>query len=300
MNAVNEMSQLFDTSEQEAKTLVIIGNGFDLMHNIASSMSDFKDWIRMQGDAQFITLMENFFVNDKYDLWKDLEVALGKYDERIVLDWCNPINTIDYDHPMHSVANIEDSPDYLFKTTLDTFKNYFRQWVESIDISFAKKQTYLSPRCLYFTFNYTETLEKVYDIPSDRITHIHGSRLNKDEYIIGHNNYRDSNDYDMEGKYFYAPEANEKILSWMNELCKDTSACVKRHSSFFNSLSETNNVITIGHSLGEIDWPYFESITKNVSSNTSWTINWHDFKDLKQAGYFVERFKLMNVRLKQR
>ncbi|EME8125846.1 hypothetical protein A5839_000483 [Enterococcus faecium] len=41
-----------------------------------------------------------------------------------------------------------------------------------------------------FNFNYTSTLEEIYDIPDDKIVFVHGS-LKKDNPILGHSNYYD-------------------------------------------------------------------------------------------------------------
>ncbi|WP_051126707.1 AbiH family protein [Pseudomonas coronafaciens] len=44
----------------------------------------------------------------------------------------------------------------------------------------------LDPQAFYLTFNYTNTLAKIYGIDPDQVLHIHGSADNGDELILGH------------------------------------------------------------------------------------------------------------------
>lgn len=57
------MDYLFPEIEQQnKKTLVVIGNGFDLANGIKSSYSDFKQWLNMNGKHRLIGLMDTFLV----------------------------------------------------------------------------------------------------------------------------------------------------------------------------------------------------------------------------------------------
>lgn len=179
-----------------SEVLYILGNGFDIAHGISSRYSDFEYWVNTKGNDRLIGMMNIFFSNEHY-LWEDVETALGEYREEEIFDYCKPIEEIDYDHPMRSVAAIEDGPDWLFKPILDDFLDSFTDWVNSIDISQARQQLHIESQSKFLTFNYTETLEKVYGFPDDNILHIHGSRAVKgNTYIIGHNNIKPENLYD--------------------------------------------------------------------------------------------------------
>ena len=158
---------LFPAIDVENKhTLFIIGNGFDITHEIKSQYSDFAEWVRQQGHNRLEQMMETFFSNYR-DFWGDIERALGEYDEEEIVDWCSPDEGIDYDHPTRSVAAIEDAPDWLFKPILDEFLEMFNQWVESVDVNKAKAKFDLPAESRYLSFNYTETLEKIYSIPQE-------------------------------------------------------------------------------------------------------------------------------------
>lgn len=147
------------------------------------------------------------------------------------MEYCKPDEDFDYDHPTRSMAAVEDSPDWIFRPVLDEFLEEFRNWVDSININDAEKVLDLPMECRYLTFNYTETLERVYSIPESNILHIHGSRLSDKEYIIGHNNYQDPQDaYNDESQMLYLQQTWSKIIEWMNGLIKVSSSIIHQKS----------------------------------------------------------------------
>ncbi len=233
-------------------------------------------------------------------MWADIETALGEYDEDRILDFCRPSEGIDYDHTIRSIAAIEDSPDYIFKPVLDEFIENHEQWVNSIDISFANPYIQLSKQSLYLTFNYTETLETVYGIPSGQITHIHGSRkVNEDDYVLGHNNYRDSNScYRDEDGLPFEQNAKRKIVSYMDELTKNIPEQIKRCSDFFSNLSGIETVIVRGHSMNVIDMPYFDAVIENISSSARWILYCYSSEDYKRANEFISSRNIQNFAIK--
>lgn len=279
-------------------TLYIIGNGFDIAHGIDSRYSDFERYVRQQGKKNLVTLMDVFFSN-KRDLWGDIEKALGEYDENSVLDFCRPDEEFDIDHSLRDSAIIEDSPDAIFKPTLADFYEIFDDWVEGIDISKARQIFSFSKSDLFFTFNYTDTLETIYQIPQSQVLHIHGSRILKgDKYILGHNNYRDPLEaFDDESEMLFEQNAYEKIITWMNGYVKNTHSIIAGHKSFFSKLTNIGKIVTIGHSFYEVDWPYMEEIVKVTGQNTEWEFHYHSFNnDLPRMKSFVSQVGLNKVK----
>ena len=66
---------------------------------------------------------------------------------------------------------------------------YLKDWISDLDIDDIEPQlsaNIISPNNFYITFNYTRTLEDVYDIPDEQICHIHGSVDDFGELIVGH------------------------------------------------------------------------------------------------------------------
>ena len=277
--------------------LFIIGNGFDLAHGIKSGYWHFKKWLIHNGKDSLVGLMDIFFSNER-DVWSSIEQALGEYDEESILEYCKPDKEFDFDHSLSASARIEDSPMAIFQPVLDEFRDAFRDWVNSIEISGVEKVYKLNTDSRYLSFNYTDTLETEYGIVQNQVTHIHGSRLNDDEYIIGHNNNRDpSSVWDDDGLTF-EQQAYENIIVWMNEFTKQYNRNIANHSSFFNSLYDIKQIVVIGHSMSKIDWPYFEEIIKNIGKDIPWTVYCHNKEDRKNTDSFKTFFRLSSVTTK--
>lgn len=287
-----------DLYPKDNEVLYIIGNGFDIAHDIESRYWDFKQWVQAQGNTRLIGLMDTFFSN-KRDLWCDVETALGEYDEEVIFDYCRPDEDIDYDHMMRSVAAVEDAPDWLFKPVLDEFLENFSKWVDAIDITNAKRNRSLHRDSKYLTFNYTETLETVYGIPSTNVKHIHGCRLVKgDVYIIGHNNLKSDNLHDTtNGEMYFEQDTKNKIIGWMNGVYKDTQNIIHQNQDFFKSLSNIKNIVVIGHSLYDVDWAYFDEVVKRAGINAQWVFHYHSKEDADRINAFITHSGINNYRL---
>ena len=183
----------------------------------------------------------------------------------------------------------------IFQPVLEQFKGKFDEWVESIKISGAKRILDLSPNCRYLTFNYTDTLETIYGIPQQNIVHIHGSRLKHDEYIIGHNHYRDPIDAWDEESLIFESQAMESIIESMNDFVKDYRGNIEKYSDFFSKLSEIKQVVCYGHSMNKVDWPYFEEIIRKVGKDAPWRISYYCKEDFDNVHEFKSHFGLTNV-----
>lgn len=279
----------------DQNTLFVIGNGFDLASGIKSSYNNFKDWLIFNKRHRLINSMDTFFSNEQ-EVWADIEKALGEYDYDSILDVCNCIEEIDYDHPTRSIDAIEGGPDWILKPVLEELIKAFTDWVDSIDITVGKKVLFLPSRSKFLTFNYTETLEKIYGISQSNILHIHGSRLSKKNYIIGHDNLIDKEEvYSDEGQYFCVQNAKSKIIELMNGLVKDCQYIINLNQDFFDALSNIQQVIVLGHSLYKIDWPYMNEIVTQIGQNKPWTISYHTANDFINIDSFKKAYGLANV-----
>lgn len=294
------MNTLFpNITPRNDEVLFIFGNGFDLSHGIESGYWHFAQWVRMQGNNRLIEMMDIFFSNKRL-LWNDIETALGEYDEEAIFDYCRPDEGIDYDHAMRSMAVAEDAPDWIFQPVLDEFLSSFRDWVESIDIGCAKPNQKLLPDYQYLTFNYTETLESIYSIPKSQVVHIHGSRMLKDDYILGHNNLKDENLHDiLNGELLFEQDTKNKIIHWMNGLYKDTKSIIHRNQRFFNSLGNIKQVVVRGHSLYSVDWPYFDEVANHVNKEAQWCFFYYSNEDIERIKKYISHFGISNYKLDQ-
>ena len=274
--------ELFQDTLSDNRILYIIGNGFDLAHGIKSSYWNFREWLVLN-KYNLVGMMDIFFSNQR-DVWSSIEQALGEYDEGSILDYCRPDEEFDYEHSLSSSARVEDSPMAIFRPVLEEFRQAFRDWVNTDS--------------RYLSFNYTDTLETEYGIAQNKVTHIHGSRLNDEEYIIGHNNNRNpSSVWDDDGLTF-EQQAYENIIVWMNEFTKQYNRNIANHSSFFDSLYDIKQIIVIGHSMSKVDWPYFREIIKNIGKEIPWIVYCHSIDDRNNTNLFKSVFELSSVTIK--
>lgn len=283
--------ELFQDTLSDNRILYIIGNGFDLAHGIKSSYWNFREWLVLN-KYNLVGMMDVFFSNQR-DVWSSIEQALGEYDEGSILDYCRPDEEFDYEHSLSSSARVGDSPMAIFRPVLEEFRQAFRDWVNSIEISGIEKVYKLNKDSQYLSFNYTDTLETEYGIAQNQVTHIHGSRLNDEEYIIGHNNNRNpSSVWDDDGLTF-EQQAYENIIVWMNEFTKQYNRNIANHSSY-----DIKQIIVIGHSMSKVDWPYFREIIKNIGKEIPWIVYCHSIDDRNNTNLFKSVFELSSITIK--
>lgn len=284
------MNDLFENSYMHC--LQVIGNGFDLAHNMNTSWNGFHKWLVSSGHQTLTHFLESN-VGLKTDLWKDFEKALGEYNIKDIYEQCTEDFEIDYDHMMRSASAIEDSPEIELMPRKEELIKCFSQWVESIWISEEPLQIEIPQDARYLTFNYTETLEKLYGISSANVLHIHGGIYDP---IFGHGKYYNSYGYDADPLYQIA--AKEKIISVMNELHKDVYGIIAKHKEYFESLNDINQIIVRGHSYGEIDFPYFARLKEVVSSDCIWKLGCHTYKDKYAATSMSKKLSIKSEMFK--
>lgn len=77
----------------------------------------------------------------------------------------------------------------------DILSEAFTEWAFSIPIPNSPKGYALDRCAIFLSFNYMDTLEVLYGIPEENITHIHGRASHKEKLVVGHNRVIDPGDY---------------------------------------------------------------------------------------------------------
>lgn len=91
-----------------------------------------------------------------------------------------------------------------------------------------------------------------------------------------------------------ALETATREAAWYDEsTTKKCEDIIKNHEHFFDGLSDIEEVYVIGHSLSEVDYPYFKEICKR--SDAKWYIGFHFLDDMKRFLFFVETMGLSKV-----
>lgn len=73
--------------------------------------------------------------------------------------------------------------------------------------------------------------------------------------------------------YEYAGYDN--IAKVVNEERKSVSEIISLNENYWKSLSVVNKVVVCGHSMSDVDMPYFHKVAENVVNDSEWHISIH-------------------------
>ncbi|MFW3591224.1 AbiH family protein [Staphylococcus caprae] len=127
---------------------------------------------------------------------------------------------------------------------VENFSNLFREWVHNLqytEITKVSAKKYLNNLFnkninMFFTFNYTLTLENIYNINEDNIKYIHVVK-NGEGYEFGH---------DKVEKIDTIGHVNFGVRKFLRQqLYKDTSKIYENNRDWFEELSEKKSKIFI-------------------------------------------------------
>lgn len=291
--------------------LIIIGNGFDRAHKLPTAYSDFMKQLTEEHSKFYNTICQ-YIPEDS--LWASFEEALAELDDEQLQD-DNSCYLLGYGN-----ENWRDSAHHDFQYMIGEalsfaadIPQYFSKWIRSIDTDVPPIMPahIVDKSNLYLSFNYTDTLEKVYNIPTENILYIHGKAWRADDLIVGHHSDElvqdepepqfDSEEerqiyYDNYDEDVRVTEAKGIIKSYFKSTYKDTETIIEVNRGFFNSLLQISEIYIYGHSLSNIDFAYFNEIQRCVSSNCKWHISYRNNKDYKRATDFV---KALNIQAYQ-
>lgn len=290
--------------------LFIIGNGFDLAHGIPSTFNHFKEYLRSSylydynvepnlwitaqtmpdGDqsynstdcAQIIDYMVSESFEDAREDWSDFEVALGNLDYTLLEGDIE----IQYDregdiHPSRTRYNYEDAYSD-FSNVMSNLPSLFSDWVNEIAVPTSRFSVFnlnthqkiselINESDIFFTFNYTDTLETLYEMPN--VLHIHGDKTNP---IVGH-----CKDSHMEERAYFQ---DEYINTMADALKKPTAKIIEENKVFFGNLDEINSIYSYGFSFGNVDLVYVKEIIQHIDTKK---ITWylHSFNEEDHVDY---------------
>ena len=183
--------------------------------------------------------------------------------------------------------SIRDHMDVYWKEQfgfISKLQNYVKEWIESVDTSFVscKRSALIDSNDIFLNFNYTDILERVYEI--DEVLHIHGgvSSVCNIPPIMGHCNIKDIQQHRIWAKeadeVFSEAEASvlDAVADYLEEIYKDTQERISSNQRFFEKLRNVNHVVVIGWSAGNVDIPYLKEVISKVDQSTTWTVYWYD------------------------
>lgn len=295
------------------KKLFIIGNGFDLFHDLPTTYYDlreyfrrpidYNDWLGVSPDAYYlnpIVIMDDLIMNTVFEDWniseKRVVVAINKSAPLYKLhnkllkwkgipvvdktflwsDFEGVLGRIDFSEYLKD----EEYGSYSIMNAFKCLQSMFPKWINSIDISSTTpnsnfKQLIDYTQDLFLTFNYTKTLEKVYNIPAENICHIHGECGEK--LIFGHSGLNEE-DFLNKNAISGFEDFAEEIF---NEFTKEDKMILRRHRDFFECLANVEEIYVMGFSFSSCDLRYINEICHRTPM-ANWHFNSYDSEEKRK------------------
>lgn len=279
------------------KTLYVIGNGFDLAHGLETNLCCFKCYLKNKDDEsrKFLKSISQYVPFN--ETWSNFEEALGNIDadkiEEVAMDYAQSPSADDFRDSSWGDPEYEASQAIAFSSEIS---EYLREWICAVRIDQNYKFPILKD-ALFLSFNYTNTLEKVYDIPKDKICYIHGD-CSKDEVLVcGHNDTSRLKKRIVEESDFFLhnQEVVDIIHGYYEETWKNPEKQINKNKNFFNQLISIQNIVIFGHSFeNHIDDDYFIYIKEKVKSSCIWEISYHSELDKIRNEVFAEQLGIKN------
>lgn len=284
------------------ENLIILGNGFDLDHELKTEYDDFRKYLLSIGklkvnddiydapipDSMIDNYGNNIFPNklelcryivsqiDKTsidDEWGNFEELLGYiFDDNHL----KTFSDFDFENGdgFDDMRNNEDIASNSFEA-MKEITPLFQDWIndeynyQSKDIKIKNNVANLLRKCNYIlNFNYTPTVENIYG--NENVFHIHGDLNNG--IILGHKNM---DYYDVYDSY---PGADNGVNQLRDYFLKNTNYIIDENSNFFDGLSKVKEIYFYGFSFSKVDQPYISKLIKSVHSNSKWFLHESEYE----------------------
>ena len=286
--------------------LYIIGNGFDLNHGMKTSYGDYREFL-LENDPYIVQEYESsqYLEADNwsaYTKWTDLENNLEIISEECLADMAENYYPDMTSERTPGWDDIAIEVDNTFSFMEPFTQEYFYQWIDAIPVSDkCFRRNDIDVTASFVTFNYTKTLESIYNIPYENILHIHGSVDDFSSIQFGTPANDPDEIYPILEKMYSSDEFYNVVY---DPAIQNILACAKRAyknlEDNFSVLqdflcqcgSKIDEVVIMGHSCWGIDEPYYENIFVPQLGNAKWYIYVHDNEDKENAECFVTKYKL--------
>lgn len=298
------------------KKFFIIGNGFDIQHGIKSKFSDFHAFMRsLYMNEEIRDNSFNDFFPWRYSVPKSRGVC-GKFDDSELIDvfgfldycltksenkeaWFNfyvnsdwssiesTLATLDlcefFQEDFPSLHTSEEDKAYDIAECFKYLYKIFWIWVKKINIDSvvpidAFKELFDCDNDIFFTFNYTRTLEDVYG--ARQVRHVHGEQGKG--LLFGHEKVTDINGYCVRNNIPDYCSHAIKVLMEITE--KDTEKNSSNMAPYYTFLDkDITDIYSYGFSFSEVDLPYIRDICKSIdTSKIVWHLSDFDSKERRE------------------
>lgn len=208
------------------------------------------------------------------EAWSDLENDLAFVDVQELLE------AIDQNNDLYDIQNFQDSIAAAVKELHRGILFLFQAWVGTINLNKIanknrqKYQARVNASKYFLTFNYTSTLEVIFEVPFKEIEYIHGYVKDPQSIMFGcdiHKIKDDGSGHDA---------LSNDTLRTME---KDVLGNVISKESVWDRLKNVSEVNSIGFSFGDIDMPYIDGLFRYIeNSNLTWVVDNYQEKKFEE------------------
>ncbi len=225
------------------------------------------------------------------DLWSSLETNLGEITTESILEgyvyspmmlFMNSIVGEPIVLTMDDYTENIGEVGYTLERLYNDLQIEFTQWILQLEnADSAQMMKVNKEKATFISFNYTQTLEKAYGIPSSNILYIHGCAATNDNLIFGHNKtpYELLNGWENK----YSEEELAVLIEAADEisiLYKNVNCVIEQNTTFWQTLKNIKNIHVWGLSLSEVDMPYIKYISSIINHNdVQWEFSWYSESD---------------------
>lgn len=290
--------------KNRVNNLFIVGNGFDLNHGIKSSYSDFRKWLKKNKPIFYGKLSKQY--PKRAHLWKDFEENLPKFD---ISSYALSIYNSKVCNNLH-FCELDELFERDFRELMSDMGFFFDTWARELPCGIEWKYNLNCERPFYLTFNYTPTLEDVYEIEDKFILHLHGCSNCWQDLIFGHGMTEDelfnhslktltqNNDSKCLPKAFIEL-FSRSYARYFSRYRKDTDSIIRQHENTFVQFSHVSHIFIMGYSFSQIDVPYIDMIIASIEDidNVIWSVFIYSEKDEIIANEFFESRSIRNFQI---
>ena len=293
--------------------LIIIGNGFDIWQGLKTSYKylveyyrdnrerilkklhipevvyEDEDGTKFHTDQTSIIYSNPFFseiLDDEF--WFNFEESLGVIDDQTV--------NLYFGKTRRELRYMNKT----IKRAKRIIHYTFMEWLKTIALPNIKIDDYNFDNCLFVNFNYTPTLQQIFNVREENVLHIHGELNDKKSIIYGHNSHPEPPERIAKffGGRFKGLYQIEKLLYDTNKpIDEQIALCIFFFSLHAIPVKSLEEIVVLGHSFGEVDFEYFRFFKRALKNNAKWKITFHTPEDVIRIKKVLKKLKIKNYQL---
>ncbi len=286
--------------------LYIIGNGFDLHHKLNTSYGAFADWLK-ENKSPLYDRCSKYLMGEDTNLWNEFENCFSYIDYDTIEDEASSFlysyGAKDWSDSYHHNYQYE-----IEQITNDLSTNLiqaFTEWITIVDSQIScspclTSKVLINPDAHYLTFNYTSTLTKIFNISAEQIKHIHGS-CSHGGIVLGHayeiapDEFTGQIDEETDVR---VADGYHLIQEYFNRTLKPSQNIIERNADYFKDLQYASKVFVLGHSMSEVDKPYFDKIA-TFTRDIPWIVSYYEEESKGYLSKVLQSFGIKQFSLQK-